>query len=417
MSAIGKLREAIGKLGERIRPHAEWDLIKVAAVVIPAGVIGLGAWGMRYIAGLTRGLTAAQQHDLLMWYAFVIGALVIVSVLLIVSILRRRPAQQPTRKDDAAVTELSFDIQDVRFYCESKETNPAEHLPGLWPTNNLFLPWGKSKIYIFLKVSLVNRSATPRAPLHWTLTVRAGSFAADAELIPVDNTLSIATRTSPLSLDIAKEAISPKWDELTGEGLATGVPKVAWAAFSLLVDGLFSAAPHNAEFTLTVTDSMGAVHAVVREPQMYFENARIVKETATIVENDTPPAQSISLPPSPPLPQIEHERVFVDVTPRYLLDCFKGATSEQAKSRVSPFINKWMRISGHITDFDDKGGSSIVMLSEYVILGENGQVLMWFDQQWKSRLEIIPYGSMVSIIGMIDKVQQISVTLKECELL
>jgi hypothetical protein len=81
------------------------------------------------------------------------------------------------------------------------------------------------------------------------------------------------------------------------------------------------------------------------------------------------------------------ERIFADITPRYLVGLFKGHTDLQAKPLTKPFLGKWMRVSGVLGNvLSNRANISQVTFqskSPFAADYEAFTVFMYFDRkQW-----------------------------------
>jgi hypothetical protein len=111
------------------------------------------------------------------------------------------------------------------------------------------------------------------------------------------------------------------------------------------------------------------------------------------------------------------ERVFVPstVTLAYLVGLFDKHTTTQANRLASPFIGKWMRVTGPFRDLSEL--AAIGRLN--VTMGTNAE---WdlahycFLPEWRDRLEALVPGTEIRIAGRIVRIGQASLFLEDCEL-
>lgn len=116
------------------------------------------------------------------------------------------------------------------------------------------------------------------------------------------------------------------------------------------------------------------------------------------------------------------ERIVVDVTPEYLVGLFKDYTSVQADKLAAPYLGKWIEISGPLGDvFPRKpaGGGRYTLSVFFADRGigfNKSYVFLQCDEAWLDRLTILPRGSNIKILGLIEKISRVEIRLGNCEL-
>jgi hypothetical protein len=124
------------------------------------------------------------------------------------------------------------------------------------------------------------------------------------------------------------------------------------------------------------------------------------------------------------------KRIFVgaNITPVYLMSLSHepGRTSAQAAVLVEPFMNKWMRVSGVMSDVNYtyvEGERSFVTMTfkkdssiDPTTWLYHASLYMYFRKDWIDRLLILKPGDQLTVIGKIDKVYGYNVSLDFCEL-
>jgi len=125
----------------------------------------------------------------------------------------------------------------------------------------------------------------------------------------------------------------------------------------------------------------------------------------------------IELPPE--VPSAEESpatpRVFLGsgITPRFLMDYVSGKTRVQIQAAVSPYIGKWMTVTGPVDEV-----STPAYNSQHVILyfGVLSQVSLVFGQKWFDNLGTIHRGTEIKVIGRLAEVSELIISLDDCEL-
>jgi hypothetical protein len=122
--------------------------------------------------------------------------------------------------------------------------------------------------------------------------------------------------------------------------------------------------------------------------------------------------------PTAKLEPAEKAQLLIDenLTPQYLVDLFKGRTHLRAIALVKDHIGKRIPVSGKIESV--RMTLSGNTLSIYLEHSESQPlVALYFEKEWKDRLSALDQGDQISVIGRIDSVETIMVTLDHCELI
>jgi hypothetical protein len=116
------------------------------------------------------------------------------------------------------------------------------------------------------------------------------------------------------------------------------------------------------------------------------------------------------------------ERMVVDVTPAYLVGFFNDHTSIQARKLTEPYIGKWLRVSGALSDVlrshIDQPVSQVTF-EKGSPFDENYEwftVYMYFDRTWDDRLAVLRRGTTITVLGQLERVSGVEVHLEHCEL-
>lgn len=116
------------------------------------------------------------------------------------------------------------------------------------------------------------------------------------------------------------------------------------------------------------------------------------------------------------------QRVFIDVEPTFLIDLFKKYNALQAEEIVKPYIGKWMRFSGtvsNVTRNRDKPETVTMSIlpdpyeisTAYVVNAE------FSDQRWMVRSSVMQRGEKVTVIGQIQSVIEPGIMLNNAEII
>lgn len=115
--------------------------------------------------------------------------------------------------------------------------------------------------------------------------------------------------------------------------------------------------------------------------------------------------EKLDLPPA--------ERIFVDASPEYLMGFFDEHTSAQAGRLITPYIGKWMRVSGIVLDVDSESDCTIIRLGVKSI--RTMVTALFTEQRWIERVETLRPNQPITVIGRISRVGRISLWLEQCE--
>jgi hypothetical protein len=133
--------------------------------------------------------------------------------------------------------------------------------------------------------------------------------------------------------------------------------------------------------------------------------------------------QALSVPAIPITTTIEDTsgRIIVSVTPQWLMAQFTNRTDVQTQTLLSPYIGKWMRVSGNLGDvkkikiFDDKSFAQVTFRD--VKYGSDYVFLQFSEPGFIDRLSVMQLGEAITVLGQIQSVNPLFVSLEECELL
>ena len=116
------------------------------------------------------------------------------------------------------------------------------------------------------------------------------------------------------------------------------------------------------------------------------------------------------------------DRVFIDVTPAYLVSLFEGHTHIQAAKLAEAYVGKWMKVSGRLGDVmrsevaQTFSQVTFKRSSVFDAGGEHFGVFMYFDGTWDDRVAVLRRGDSITVIGQLERVNRDGVHLGNCEL-
>jgi hypothetical protein len=135
------------------------------------------------------------------------------------------------------------------------------------------------------------------------------------------------------------------------------------------------------------------------------------RQAATAREPDVELRPAVpSTEDSPPAP-----RVFLGagITPQFLTDYVSGKTMVQIQAAVSPYIGKWMTVTGPVDEVSPAAHNS-----QHVILyrGFLSQLSLNFGPKWFDSLSTLHRGVEITVIGRLTEVNELIISLDDCEL-
>jgi hypothetical protein len=145
---------------------------------------------------------------------------------------------------------------------------------------------------------------------------------------------------------------------------------------------------------------------------LIFDNRRLHHATSP------PAALPASIAPFSAPVVMEHDRVVVDATPQYLVGLFQTHLRHQAQRLVSPFIGKWLKISGTVSNVSEhKRWWTVSMWLPYDSRPSAFLASLRFEPQWGDRLSVVSRDTEINVIGQIDEVTSTDLSLEHCEII
>jgi hypothetical protein len=132
------------------------------------------------------------------------------------------------------------------------------------------------------------------------------------------------------------------------------------------------------------------------------------------VHNITPIATSIAATPR----IAGRDFVGASITPEYLLGFFSEHTAIQASKLIEPFIGKWLRISGNLSQILSSSPDRAQLTFSGRGVGDDlASVFMYFrDEGEVERLAILRRGDRLTVVGRITEINTVQIDLDDCEL-
>jgi tRNA_anti-like len=119
---------------------------------------------------------------------------------------------------------------------------------------------------------------------------------------------------------------------------------------------------------------------------------------------------SFGVPPDPAFPA---QKIFVDVSPEYLIDLYKDRTSVQGDALAAAYLSKWVSVKGKVSDISDMYGGGLLVI---VVSGNEKIVAASFLAKEKSKISHIAHGATISVQGELAGINSYSIKLANCEM-
>jgi hypothetical protein len=130
-------------------------------------------------------------------------------------------------------------------------------------------------IFILLGIRVVNYGEEDAVVTDWSLVVTVGGVSMPCDQIPIPPNWRIRRMKDALGRRTDDEEIDSDADAFE-HPLKKGVPKTRWIAFQVLTIPHRILPPHNAKFTLTLTDAFGMNHVTESGPGFAFDTGEII---------------------------------------------------------------------------------------------------------------------------------------------
>lgn len=115
------------------------------------------------------------------------------------------------------------------------------------------------------------------------------------------------------------------------------------------------------------------------------------------------------------------ERLFVAKSPQELTGFFKDLIDVQAEKLIQPYIGKWLKISGQVSNASHH--ADMLKLWQVFVFVKNEdkrypdiQIALYFSDTWTERLSLITRDTNITVQRRINKVSSHGLELHACEL-
>lgn len=117
--------------------------------------------------------------------------------------------------------------------------------------------------------------------------------------------------------------------------------------------------------------------------------------------------------------QADAERIIVEVTPEYLTNFFNEHTAAQANRLLSPYVGKWIEVSGFVVDvYEESDYSSVFLDTDPRPESYRYYVIAYFrNKKWIDRASVLKRDDCVSVLGKIYRASSTSLHLEDCEII
>jgi hypothetical protein len=106
------------------------------------------------------------------------------------------------------------------------------------------------------------------------------------------------------------------------------------------------------------------------------------------------------------------DKIFIDVSPIYLTDLYRGRTSIQADSLAAVYKGKWIAVTGKVNDISDAFGGVTI----FIVCDDSRMVTAGFPVDKKDKISHMAHGAIISLHGKILDINSYVVKLEECDL-
>jgi hypothetical protein len=172
------------------------------------------------------------------------------------------------------------------------------------------------------------------------------------------------------------------WPPFTEATISVGTNPLAWFVVSMFILGVF------------------AFH----RPRNRASEGR-GNETEKHME---PSAESRTAPVPAPQPQ----KIFIDVSPAYLMDLYKNRTSIQGDALAAAYMGKWIAVMGKVRDIYSVSDALYAQIYDK----DDSFVSAGFSKETSEKVAHITHGTTVTVRGKITAIDTMRVKLQDCDL-
>lgn len=113
-----------------------------------------------------------------------------------------------------------------------------------------------------------------------------------------------------------------------------------------------------------------------------------------------------------------------EATPAYLLSLGNGVSSIQAEHNLEPYIGKWMKWRGAVSDVWSNnlgsGGTVVVFVeppADPKKPDPSKLIECFFDGNWTDQVRLMPVGKVITVKGTLNKLDRLTTILSHCQIL
>jgi hypothetical protein len=113
-----------------------------------------------------------------------------------------------------------------------------------------------------------------------------------------------------------------------------------------------------------------------------------------------------------------------EATPAYLRSLGNGVSSIQAEHNLEPYIGKWMKWRGAVSDVWSNNlgsGGTIVVFVEPPTDPKKPDpsklIECFFDSNWTDQVRLLPVGKVIAVKGTLNKLDRLTTILSHCQIL
>ena len=160
------------------------------------------------------------------------------------------------------------------------------------------------------------------------------------------------------------------------------------------------------------------VHQVATNPVAWFI-VLMLAVAAPLVrpKHNTPAAanrihEAAAIPVSEVIPVSPPSKVFIDVSPAYLMDLYKDRTSVQGDALAAAYIGKWIVVTAKVRDIYRLSDEFVAQVYD----SDDRFTSARFSKEGSEKISHIAHGTTIKIRGEILEVDNMRLKLRECDL-
>jgi hypothetical protein len=125
-----------------------------------------------------------------------------------------------------------------------------------------------------------------------------------------------------------------------------------------------------------------------------------------------PPAASTPVAATPAVSFPAPQKVFIDISPAYLMDLYKDRTSIQGDALAAAYLGKWIVVTGKMRDVYIAGEATMVQMYD----NDDRFVSARFSKEGSEKVSQFATGTIIKVRGEIYEIDSGRVRLQQCEL-